>query len=290
MVRYVWTEEETEVFLTLIRDKNITAILDSKQQRNAGCYKELEREMRAKGFDKLWHILRSKWTTLKQRYLAEKRMLCKSGAGGKAKIKFKFYDSMDSILGHRPIVQAMSSVINSIDAEADDGEPIRETSMNSEASFDVLPILPHASDETPDVPEEEESSQAQPPSTPQEAWRRPKKCRTLTSSVHVSMIREQAKQDQATLTTISDVLKQAVHCFQRATEAAERHARALEVMSGAWLPIPQQPPPAHNPQQSFMHHNQPTTSYQPPPTSYHHYQQQPPSPNHSHSYKTYHSL
>ena len=35
MARYVWTGEETEVFLYLIKEKNITAILDSKQQRNA---------------------------------------------------------------------------------------------------------------------------------------------------------------------------------------------------------------------------------------------------------------
>jgi len=33
--RFVWTEEEVVVFLTLTKEKQITAILDSKQQRNA---------------------------------------------------------------------------------------------------------------------------------------------------------------------------------------------------------------------------------------------------------------
>jgi len=34
-------EEEVVVFLTLIKEKQITAILDSKQQRNANIYQEL---------------------------------------------------------------------------------------------------------------------------------------------------------------------------------------------------------------------------------------------------------
>lgn len=68
----------------------------------------------------------------------------------------------------------------------------------------------------------------------------------------MNMIKEQTKQDQTTLTTICDVLKQTV-CFERATEAAERHAHALEVLSGARLPVPQQPPPAFT-TTNHLHH------------------------------------
>jgi len=39
--RFVWTEEEVVAFLTLIKEKQITAILDSKQQRNSSIYQEL---------------------------------------------------------------------------------------------------------------------------------------------------------------------------------------------------------------------------------------------------------
>ena len=46
MAHYVWTEEEMETLLAIIFQKNITAILDSKQQRNAECYKEIDTEMR----------------------------------------------------------------------------------------------------------------------------------------------------------------------------------------------------------------------------------------------------
>ena len=47
--RYVWTDEETKVFLALIQERNVTAILDGKQQRNAIIYQDLRNEMVAKG-------------------------------------------------------------------------------------------------------------------------------------------------------------------------------------------------------------------------------------------------
>ena len=34
----MWTDEETKIFLSLIHEKNITAILDGKQQQNATIY------------------------------------------------------------------------------------------------------------------------------------------------------------------------------------------------------------------------------------------------------------
>ncbi len=46
MARYVWTEDETEFFVKLIKDKKITGILDSKQQRNATIYQNLEADMK----------------------------------------------------------------------------------------------------------------------------------------------------------------------------------------------------------------------------------------------------
>ncbi len=44
-IRLVWTEDEIVSFLRLIKEKNITTILDSKQQRNATIYQELRAEM-----------------------------------------------------------------------------------------------------------------------------------------------------------------------------------------------------------------------------------------------------
>ncbi len=44
-INLVWTEDEIVSFLWLIKEKNITTILDSKQQRNATIYQELRAEM-----------------------------------------------------------------------------------------------------------------------------------------------------------------------------------------------------------------------------------------------------
>ena len=37
----MWTAEEVKLFLALIEEKNITAILDGKQQRNSTIYQDL---------------------------------------------------------------------------------------------------------------------------------------------------------------------------------------------------------------------------------------------------------
>ena len=59
--RFVWTEEEVGAFLAVIKEKQITAILDSKQQRNASVYQEVCVEMCSRGFDQPRTALRNKW-------------------------------------------------------------------------------------------------------------------------------------------------------------------------------------------------------------------------------------
>ena len=59
--RYVWTYEEVQLFLALIEEKNITATLDGKQQRNSTIYQHLIESTLSKGYDKPWNVLMSKW-------------------------------------------------------------------------------------------------------------------------------------------------------------------------------------------------------------------------------------
>ena len=42
--RYMWTAEEVKLFLALIEEKNITAILDGKQ-RNSTIYQDLREDV-----------------------------------------------------------------------------------------------------------------------------------------------------------------------------------------------------------------------------------------------------
>ena len=109
--RYVWTYEEVQLFLALIEEKNITATLDGKQQRNSTIYQHLIESTLSKGYDKPWNVLMSKWKALRQRYMCEKRQMSRSGAGGKT--KFFFITKIDNILGQRPIVTSLASIINS---------------------------------------------------------------------------------------------------------------------------------------------------------------------------------
>lgn len=87
-------------------------ILDEKHQRNAQIFQEVRAEMILKGYEKLWTILRNKWKSLKQRYMAVKRKLGRSGAGGKS--TFRYFGVMDRIFGQRPIVMFHSSNIGMI--------------------------------------------------------------------------------------------------------------------------------------------------------------------------------
>lgn len=111
--RFAWTDEETRYFLNLIEENDITTIFDGKRQRNATTFQDLERKMATNGYTKPWHILCSKWKVLKQRYLAEKRDLSRSGSVGKMRTKLKFFSEMDRILGQRPVVASFSTNINS---------------------------------------------------------------------------------------------------------------------------------------------------------------------------------
>ncbi|XP_062385404.1 uncharacterized protein LOC134072633 isoform X2 [Sardina pilchardus] len=269
MARYVWVHEETNHFLELIRDRGITNILDSKQQRNASIYKDLEAAMNVAGFRKPWQILRSKWKTLKQKYLAERRKLSKSGAGGKDRICFKYFSIMEEILGQRPIVTSMSKVVNSIDEEEEedvdpDDRPtprakdasIDSSSFDDEPTIDAETNMDAEAPVTPNIVVEEE----RPALTAQHRWRTSRSRRPSLQSV----VREQAREDNAVLNTISQVMSRAIQCFERATEAAERHATALEALAGI-----QQPNTSHTHHQPPYSLQHPTTNHpQPPFTSY----------------------
>lgn len=83
--RHVWTEEVTKQYLSLIHERNITAILDDKQQRNATIYQGFNKEILAHG------------QTLTQWFMSAKSEMSQSGASGNNRIHFKFCNDMDRI-------------------------------------------------------------------------------------------------------------------------------------------------------------------------------------------------
>ncbi|XP_022541601.1 uncharacterized protein LOC111196509 [Astyanax mexicanus] len=256
--RYVWTDEETSAFLDLIDESNINAILDGKQQRNAQMYQELQQKMSKKGFEKPWPIMRSKWKALKQRYMSEKRQQSASGAAGKTKTNFRFFEKMDNILGQRPIVTSLADTINS----SGDGE----TTMAGQDGHETDTAESETSFERP---EEQNPAQGQgeqqgrpPASTSQRFWRRSsvRSKQVETGQLYETFLKqqqEQAEREQGTLQSIATVLSQAVQCFERCAEAAERHAHATEIMAGM------NRQGSGNTLNYSSHHSHPNSSYYP---------------------------
>nr|XP_055072690.1 uncharacterized protein LOC129452707 [Misgurnus anguillicaudatus] len=245
--RCKWTNEETRYFLNLIYERNITAILDSKNLRNAIIYQELAKEMSNNGYDnKPWDVLRSKWKALKQRYMFQKRQLSRSGAGGKIKGKFDFFDEMDQILGQRPIVASLDSIINSSaetsitdDKSNDEGEvteSVTEESGDGTCSLSDASVSATTEALDKSLPIEEPATQSNPPRLWQRQSKRDQRKNDAGEmrSFYMSFLdqqREQAAQDQKSLESITTVISQAVQCLERCANAAERHAEATQVIA-----------------------------------------------------------
>ncbi|CAM4733720.1 unnamed protein product [Leuciscus chuanchicus] len=252
--RYSWTDDETRYFLHLIEENDITCIFDGKRQRNATTFQELQRKMAINGYTKPWHILRSKWKVLKQRYLVEKRDLSRSGSGGKKRTKFTFFSEMDHILGQRPIVSSFSTNINSSETselcEQQGNEDDYSVSTDRPPNDSLTPSdsgpVTDSNTESPslDQPDETVQQDSDPPPNASR-WRRShqhapkrKQLAELKAIFHdfLDQQREQAERDQQVTQSIASVISQAVQCFERCANAAERHAHASEVMAGLRQP------------------------------------------------------
>lgn len=109
--RQNWTKDETLIFLKALQEADVVSALDGKRQRNAVIFQRLSGVLSGRGVNKPWEALRTKWKTMKARYLTEKRESGRSGAGGEK--KFDYWEEMDTILGSRPVVTAISTTIDS---------------------------------------------------------------------------------------------------------------------------------------------------------------------------------
>jgi len=65
MSRVNWSEDETKVFLNILLEKNVLHILDGKCQKNLKVFKEIEIEMKNRGFIRDALKIRIKWKKLK---------------------------------------------------------------------------------------------------------------------------------------------------------------------------------------------------------------------------------
>ncbi|KAK7901647.1 hypothetical protein WMY93_018416 [Mugilogobius chulae] len=226
--------------------------------------KEIRALMLEKGFDKPWTILRSKWKNLKQRYMAEKRQLSRSGAGGKK--TFKYFDLIDLILGNRPIVAAITSVINS----SGESQKFRIfitafVLQNLKTSFFFLDNTENEKDDDDSENQESEAdgeevdvdgesangSAPRPTPVRQHFWSRSSRSSRFgeAQAFFETFLRqqdEQAERDRENIQSISSNLQTALMCFERCARASERQAQAMELMAasrvqGSYWPTPSPP-------------------------------------------------
>lgn len=93
-----WTVAETKILLTMWADEYIQDQLDGTV-RDAEVYKQLEKMMREKSFNRTSSQIRTRIKALKRGYREQKDKLKTTGQSGK--ISFPFFDTMDRVLGHR---------------------------------------------------------------------------------------------------------------------------------------------------------------------------------------------
>ena len=93
-----WTEDETLQLLDLWGDANVQAQLEGCQ-RNKRVYEKISKEMEAVGYKRTAVQCRDKIKKLRAEY---KRVKDHNGLTGRGTRKWRYYDSIDAILGHRP--------------------------------------------------------------------------------------------------------------------------------------------------------------------------------------------
>uniref|UniRef100_A0A1B0DHP7 Myb/SANT-like DNA-binding domain-containing protein n=1 Tax=Phlebotomus papatasi TaxID=29031 RepID=A0A1B0DHP7_PHLPP len=94
-----WSSEETKVFLHIIEEKQILAMMDNKKHRNSEIFKIVEKEFRNAGYTRDCKQLEIKFKNLKQSYNIIKAHNAESGNNRK---EHEFQDILDRLFQRRP--------------------------------------------------------------------------------------------------------------------------------------------------------------------------------------------
>ncbi|XP_064462101.1 uncharacterized protein LOC135372415 [Ornithodoros turicata] len=117
--RSVFARDETQAFLAIISELNISELLDSRRQRNQVHFERVQKEMEVLGYKWTWQQLRTHWKNLKSRYNKERAAQEKSGA---APSTWTWFSEMNALLAHRPMVEARDYGIDSNAEYPDDSQ------------------------------------------------------------------------------------------------------------------------------------------------------------------------
>ncbi|KAL2088030.1 hypothetical protein ACEWY4_016858 [Coilia grayii] len=257
-----WSKFETLMFLQSLREADVISALDGKRQRNAVIFKGVARDLSKKGVNKPWEALRTKWKSLKAKYLAEKRESSRSGAGGGVR-RFEYYEELDQILGSTPIVTARSTTIDSTVSPDEDPSDVMEEEEEDDDEKESGDSSARGSSTAM-----AEDSPVTPAAGGSGLFRRPLK-KKVTPFQQVSqqlsdMLKRQERQDEADremLQSLTSSIKRLVDCMERQQNPSTASPYGQLVNSQLSAPPFTYPHPTPSPYQHSFTYMQQQQSY-----------------------------
>ena len=108
-----WSDWEVKALLAIWGESKIQQELDGAV-RNKVIFTTISKKLQEKGYTKSWDKCRNKIKNLKKKY----RQVKDHNQTGRGRATCKFFDTLDSILGHRP-ASAPSELLDSSEIEAE---------------------------------------------------------------------------------------------------------------------------------------------------------------------------
>ncbi|XP_063068472.1 zinc finger and SCAN domain-containing protein 29-like [Engraulis encrasicolus] len=133
-----WADEETRALVDIWSDTQISDMLEHTH-KNADVFAIFSEKLRKEGFSRSPEQCRLKLKKLRQTYLKIRDTLAKSGSSSDAKLKFKYFDDIDAILGTTPLASPVDLVEGTLPAPARSENGNRQRSPPSSPAS-VVPV------------------------------------------------------------------------------------------------------------------------------------------------------
>nr|XP_039260741.1 uncharacterized protein LOC120337088 isoform X2 [Styela clava] len=129
-----WEDNEVKTMLGIVREMNLVALLDQEESRSEVLYKEVEKQLTAKGYKKSFQQIHYKvkalWSTFN-------KIVRLHSVGGAAHITCDYYDELDEIFGHHPDVDYTNMGVDTGITNAVSLDVKGDAASTTETSFDT---------------------------------------------------------------------------------------------------------------------------------------------------------
>ncbi|XP_041097378.1 uncharacterized protein LOC121308794 isoform X2 [Polyodon spathula] len=105
-----WSDEETRVLISIIREEGVMRQLDRPKLRNSFVYQKVVDALSNQGIERTVPQTRDKFKKLKQSYLQERARRSRLGEEGRS--QFRFWEEMNCLLGQRAVASVTACLID----------------------------------------------------------------------------------------------------------------------------------------------------------------------------------